>query len=165
MSSVKTTTGTAMADLTPRPPSGPEPITRRRSILIAGIVVVLIAIGGAIMTRSLRSAVDYYCTVDEIGHREGCELDRRLRVHGIVQPGIVHRGDKVIFDLALAGETVSVHYRGQLGGLFGECAPVVVHGQIDATTGVLQGDHLVINHSNEYVAEARGNSDQVCGDR
>ena len=71
-----------MTDLTPR--SGPEPRPGSRSgrrkwlpiVVIAGVLVA----GGVIVTQFLRSAVDYYCNVDEVGDRSGCDTNRRLRV-------------------------------------------------------------------------------------
>ena len=31
------------------------------------------------VTKFLSSAIDYYCNVDDLGVKDGCEADRRLR--------------------------------------------------------------------------------------
>ena len=56
---------------------------RRSSCSLPSLVA-----GGVIVTQFLRSAVDYYCNVDEIGVRDGCEAGRRLRVQGTVADGV-----------------------------------------------------------------------------
>ena len=49
---------------------------------VALLIVVLIA-GGVVVTKFLTSAIDFYCNVDEVGHKSGCE-DR---------PPVAHPGD------------------------------------------------------------------------
>jgi len=113
---------------------------------------VLIA-GGVIVTQFLRSAIDYYCNVDEIGQRSGCDPDRRLRIQGVVDRGsVVDQGSDTAFAISFHGETVSVVYAGEPGGIFKECIPVVVHGRFDETTDVFLGDRVEVKHSDEYVA-------------
>jgi cytochrome c-type biogenesis protein CcmE len=121
------------------------------------IALVLVA-GGVMVAQFLRSAVDYYCNVDEIGERDGCEAGRRLRVQGTVEEGSVSSGSGfTTFSIVFGGERVDVRYRGEPGGMFAECEPVVVHGRL-GDDGVLQGDSIEVKHSNEYVAE---NPDRV----
>ena len=52
------------------------------------LVVVLVA-GGVVVTKFLTSAIDFYCNVDEIGSKDGCEAGRRLRIQGTVEEGTV----------------------------------------------------------------------------
>jgi cytochrome c-type biogenesis protein CcmE len=147
-----------MDDLTPRP--APEP--RRRSnrrwvpMLVLGLVVVA---GGVIVTQFLTSAVDYYCNVDEIGSKSGCDADRRLRVQGTVEEGSVATAAGVTtFVIAFGGEELAVRYEGEPGGIFKECVPVVVHGRI--VDGTFEGDRVEVKHSEEYVAD---NGDRLDG--
>jgi cytochrome c-type biogenesis protein CcmE len=117
-------------------------------IVVLGLVVVA---GGVIVTQFLRSAVDYYCNVDEIGVRDGCDADRRIRLQGTVDEGSVDRdGSDTVFTISFNGATLPVHYRGEPGGIFKECIPVVVHGVIE--DGELQGDRVEVRHSDEYVS-------------
>ena len=115
--------------------------------------------GGVLVTQFLRSAVDYYCNVDEIGKRDGCEPGRRLRVQGTVDAGSVDTtGGVTTFTISFGGATMPVRYQGQPGGIFEECQPVVVHGELVEDT--FDGDRVEVKHSNEYEAE---NADRIDG--
>lgn len=142
-------------DLSPRQTSTlerAEPPRRRNWGAYALLIVVLVA-GGVVVTKFLTSAIDFYCNVDEVGHKSGCEAGRRLRIQGTVQEGTVTKSGAVTdFVIAFNGVTMKVHYDGDPGGLFQECIPVVVHGSLDAA-GVFDGDQLEVKHSNEYAAK------------
>jgi cytochrome c-type biogenesis protein CcmE len=145
-------------DLTPRNDTGaPPPGKRRRRWAPLVVLALVLVAGGVIVTQFLRSAVDYYCNVDEIGQRGGCEAGRRLRVQGTVDKGTVATADGITtFDISFGGKTLPVRYEGQPGGIFEECEPVVVHGEL--VDGTFQGDRVEVKHSNEYEAE---NSDRL----
>ena len=145
-----------MTDLSPRTGSGaeaPRPARpRRRWVPMVVLGLVLVA-GGVIVTQFLRSAVDYYCNVDEVGSRSGCEADRRLRIQGVVEAGTVESTPgQTAFVIGFNGVDLPVEYAGEPGGIFKECIPVVVHGELDGATGVFHGDRVEVKHSNEYVA-------------
>lgn len=144
-----------MTDLSPRTqpePGSATPKRRRKWLPMVVLAAVLIA-GGVIVTQFLRSAIDYYCNVDEIGQRSGCDPDRRLRIQGVVDRGsVVEQGSDTAFDISFNGQTVSVVYDGEPGGIFKECIPVVVHGEFDQATDVFMGDRVEVKHSDEYVA-------------
>jgi cytochrome c-type biogenesis protein CcmE len=123
-------------------------------MLVLGLVLVA---GGVIVTQFLTSAVDYYCNVDEIGERSGCDADRRLRVQGTVDEGSVALASGVTtFTISYGGATLPVRYEGEPGGIFKECLPVVVHGRL--VDGTFEGDRVEVKHSDEYVAV---NSDRL----
>ena len=144
-----------MTDLTPR--TGADDVVparrpRRNVVAIVVLGLVLVA-GGVIVTQFLRSAVDYYCNVDEIGQRSGCDADRRLRLQGVVARGsVVSEGGDTEFDISFNDATISVFYSGEPGGIFKECIPVVVHGNFDTATDTFLGDRVEVKHSDEYVA-------------
>lgn len=120
------------------------------------MIVLVLAGAGVLVTQFLRSAVDYFCNADEIGSRSGCEADRRLRVQGTVDEGSVAVADGITsFTITFNEVTVPVRYRGEPGGIFEECQPVVVHGELVDERGVrtFVGDQIEVKHSNEYVAE------------
>ena len=139
--------------ISPRAPGRPCRVDAARSatgcpLLVLGLVVVA---GGVIVTQFLTSAVDYYCNVDEVGQRSGCDEDRRIRLQGTVDEGSVERRRQHHrFTISFNGETMPVSYDGEPGGIFKECIPVVVHGVIE--DGTLQGDRVEVKHSDEYVA-------------
>ena len=144
--------GMADIDLTPRT-TPDEPVGRRRKrkwFPMVVLALVLVA-GGVIVTQFLTSAVDYYCNVDEVGVRDGCNADRRIRLQGTVDEGSVTKvGNATVFTISFNGVTMPVEYDGEPGGIFKECIPVVVHGVIQ--NGELQGDRVEVKHSEEYVA-------------
>ncbi len=148
---------TGELDLSPREESQqPARKSRRRWLPLVVLGLVLVA-GGVIVTQFLRSAVDYYCNVNEIGSRAGCEPGRRLRVQGTVDRGSVSEANGMTtFTISFGGVTMPVEYEGEPGGIFKECEPVVVHGELDGDT--FHGDRVEVKHSNEYVAE---NEDRV----
>ena len=139
-------------DLSPRPV---EPVVgrRRRRVLPSLVLVAAILAGGVVVTRFLTSAVDYYCNVDEVGVRSGCDEGRRLRLQGTVAEGSVVLGTAAtMFEIAFNGAVVAVEYEGEPGGIFRECLPVVVHGVFDDASGLFLGDRVEVKHSEEYVA-------------
>lgn len=139
-------------DLSPRAPIEPDaPVRKRRNwlpMLVLGLVVVA---GGVIVTQFLTQAVDYYCNVDEVGQRGGCEEERRIRLQGTVDEDSIERvANTTEFTISFNNETIPVSYDGEPGGIFKECIPVVVHGVIQ--NGTLLGDRVEVKHSDEYVA-------------
>ena len=142
-------------DLSPRQTTtldAPAPPRRRNWRAVALLVVVLIA-GGVVVTKFLTSAIDFYCNVDEVGHKSGCEEGRRLRIQGTVDEGSVQKEGAVTdFKITFNNVTLPVHYDGDPGGLFQECIPVVVHGTLDSA-GVFEGNKLEVKHTNEYAAK------------
>jgi cytochrome c-type biogenesis protein CcmE len=139
-------------DLSPRTSVEPAaPVRNKRNwlaVLVLGLVVVA---GGVIVTQFLTQAVDYYCNVDEVGQRSGCDEERRIRLQGTVDEGSVERvANTTEFTITFNDETIPVSYDGEPGGIFKECIPVVVHGVIE--NGTLLGDRVEVKHSDEYVA-------------
>ena len=141
-------------DLSPRhePDQGPQkPATPKRRLapmLLLGLVLVA---GGVVVTQFLSSAVDYFCNVDEVGVRDGCEEERRIRLQGTVEAGSINKDTPGVttFLMSFGDDVIAVDYDGEPGGIFTECIPVVVHGEI--RDGVLHGDRVEVKHSDEYV--------------
>ncbi len=148
-------------DLSPREavPSAPRVRRGKRWPAIAVLVVVLIG-GGVVLTKFLTSSIDYYCNVDELGTKDGCDAGRRLRVQGNVEEGSVESADGVTtFLVSFNGAELPVRYEGEPGGIFQECIPVVVHGRL--TDGVFEGDRVEVKHSNEYTAANKDRLDEA----
>lgn len=143
-------------DLSPRPRAASRS-RRRRPWLAIVVLVGVVAAGGIVLTQFLTSAIDYYCNVDEIDVKEGCEAGRRLRIQGVVDEGsVLDDGTATAFNVSFGAKTVPVRYEGDPGGIFKECIPVVVHGVL--SDGVFLGDRIEVKHSNEYEA---ANPDRV----
>ena len=141
-------------DLSPRAPVDPAAPTRpkrKRKWLPMVVLAMVVVAAGVILTQFLTSAVDYYCNVDEVGVRDGCDGDRRIRLQGTVDEGSVSDVEgTTIFTISFNGETLPVRYDGAPGGIFKECIPVVVHGVIEGDE--LLGDRVEVKHSDEYVS-------------
>ena len=153
-------------DLSPRSTGDLSPQDRssqsRRKWLPMFIVAVAIVAGGIVVTRFLTSAIDYYCNVDEIGVRSGCDKGRRIRVQGVVVEGSLSKvSGATTFDLSFHNKTVSVRYEGDPGGVFQECIPVVAHGRLQ--DGIFASDRIEVKHSNEYVE--KNNSRMIESDK
>ena len=146
-------------DLSPRTttPDGTAVGRKRKRNVFPIIVLALVFVaGGVIVTQFLSSAVDYFCNVDEIDVRDGCDSDSRLRLQGTVDEGTVVRdGGQTTFTMSYGDATIPVSYDGDPGGIFQECIPVIVHGEI--REDVLEGDRLEVRHSDEYEAENEDN--------
>lgn len=135
-------------DLSPREV---EQKPSRRSRRWAPLAVVLLAVvaGGFVVTQFLTNAIDYYCNVDEVGQREGCEDDRRLRVQGVVvEDSLSKENGSTTFELSFNDQVLRVVYLGDPGGIFQECIPVVAHGRM--SNGVFDSNRIEVKHSNEY---------------
>ena len=136
-------------DLTPRPQT--QRPKRRRLMPI--FVLSLVGVGGAIIvTQFLSSAIDYYCNVDELGVRSGCDTTNRLRVQGTVeQDSLTKKANTTEFTLVFNDKSLDVVYSGDPGGVFQECISVVAHGRL--IDGVLESNRIEVKHSNEYEAK------------
>jgi len=138
-------------DLTPRPTESHGRSNRR--VLPMVVLALAVVAGGVVITQALSTAVDYYCNVDEIGVRSGCDTGRRLRIQGNVGEGsVVVTTGATLFDIEFNGSTVQVEYAGEPGGIFKECLPVVVHGVFNEPSGMFLGDRVEVKHSEDYVA-------------
>jgi cytochrome c-type biogenesis protein CcmE len=142
-------------DLTPRTSSDNAPLAPRRRNTKWGYVAVLAVIvvaGGTIVTNFLTSAIDYYCNVDEIGLRAGCEAGRRIRVQGTVEKNsLAAVNNSTNFVLMFNQKTIRVVYEGDPGGIFQECIPVVAQGRL--VDDVFEATRIEVKHSNAYVAD------------
>lgn len=143
------------ADLAPRPAA---PVGRRRRRIVPLIVLAATFVGGGVVVAQfLGSAIDYYCNVDEIGVRDGCDATRRLRIQGNVEQGSLDkRAGFTTFVLEFNGSRLAVDYEGDPGGVFQECIPVVAHGRI--VDGDFLATRIEVRHSNEYEAQ---NADRI----
>ena len=147
-------------DLSPRSVDVVEPLKPRRKWGAILVLALVLGGGGLIVARFLGSAIDYYCNVDEVGIKSGCETNRTFRIQGTVEQGtVVAVGGVTTFTIGFNGKTIPVRYEGDPGGLFQECIPVVVHGKV--ANGVFQGDQLIVKHSNEYDAANKDRLDQA----
>ena len=124
------------------------------------LLALIIVFGGVVVTKFLSSAIDYYCNVDEVGVRSGCEADRRLRVQGTVSENSLQKvAGMSTFVMNFNGKSIDVRYDGDPGGVFQECIPVVAHGRM--VNGVFLSDRIEVKHSNTYATENKDRIDKA----
>lgn len=134
-------------DLTPKQS---EPLRKPRKWLPIILLLFVSVAGVVIVAKFLGSAIDYYCNVDEIGIRSGCEETRRLRVQGTVEQNSLQKtGGKTHFVMTFNNKSINVVYAGDPGGVFQECISVVAHGRL--VNDVFESNRIEVKHSNEYV--------------
>ena len=73
-------------DLSPREvvPTAPGR-KRKRPWLAMGVLAAVLIGGGVLVFQFLTNAIDYYCNVDEIGVKDGCDVGRTIRIQGVVE--------------------------------------------------------------------------------
>jgi cytochrome c-type biogenesis protein CcmE len=119
-----------------------------------GVLVLVLVAGGVFVAKFLTNALDYYCNVDEVGVKDGCDVGRNIRIQGVVEKGSVDKTDSVTnFVVTFNGVSMPVVLSSQPTGLFQECIPVVVTGKVvEATDGsrLFEGNELLVKHDANY---------------
>ena len=132
------------------------------------VLALVVAAGGVVVVKFLTSSIDYYCNVDEIGVKSGCEAGRRLRVQGTVEEGSVDtEGNITNFVITFNGESMPVELGSAPTGLFQECIPVVVTGKVlraEDGTRYFAGDEVIVKHDSQYDAENKDRLDEANGE-
>ncbi|MEY4173704.1 MAG: cytochrome c-type biosis protein CcmE [Actinomycetota bacterium] len=130
---------------------------RKRPWLAMSVLAAVLVAGGVFVVMFLNNAVDYYCNVDEVGVKDGCDVGRNIRVQGVVQKGTVESSASgaTSFVIAYNGAELPITVGAQPTGIFQECIPVVVRGRVvdDGADRVFEGDEVIVKHDNEYDAE------------
>lgn len=149
-------------DLTPRT-AVPTAARGKKKPWFAYVVLVLVlAAGGVFVFNFLTNAIDYYCNVDEVGKKDGCDVGRTIRIQGVVDKGSVSKeGSVTNFVVTFHGASMPVILSSKPTGLFQECIPVVVTGKVvegDEGTQYFEGDEVLVKHSEDYDKE---NKDRV----
>ncbi len=144
-------------DLSPREVVATAPRGRKKPLLAYVVLALVLIVGGVVVAKFLTSALDYYCNVDEIGLKDGCDEGRNIRVQGTVDQGTVDtEGTTTNFVITFNGVSLPVELGSQPTGLFQECIPVVVAGKVlraDDGTRYFAGDEVIVKHDNQYDAE------------
>ncbi len=144
-------------DLSPREVVPTAVGRKRKRPWTAMVVLALVLVaGGVVVTKFLTSAIDYYCNVDEVGAKSGCDVGRNIRIQGVVQKDSVGKSNGKIdsFVVAFNGKKMTVNVGSEPSGLFQECIPVVVRGRaVQSIDGVVfEGDEVIVKHDNNYDA-------------
>ncbi len=153
---------TADLDLSPRHAVPTAPRGKRKPWFAYAVLVLVLGVGGVVVAKFLTSALDYYCNVDEVGVKDGCDVGRNIRIQGVVDKGSVSQdGAATEFVVTFNGASMPVVLGSKPTGLFQECIPVVITGRVvedDNGERWFDGDEVLIKHDEEYDAE---NKDRV----
>ncbi|MBI4885124.1 MAG: cytochrome c maturation protein CcmE, partial [Actinobacteria bacterium] len=74
-------------DLSPREVIPTAPRGRKKPWFAYAVLALVLVAGGVVVAKFLSSALDYYCNVDEIGVKDGCDEGRNIRIQGTVEQG------------------------------------------------------------------------------
>ena len=145
----------------PRPHT-PQPLLRRKRVLIPGLAVLLamsylgyVAFSGAAM---------YYLTVDELLARGAAAYGEDVRLSGKVLPDSVENDpatNTLRFSIAdkknTTGTFIPVVYSGVVPDAFKADADVVLEGNL-TTAGTFEADNLLVKCPSKYEARRGGGS-------
>jgi cytochrome c-type biogenesis protein CcmE len=138
---------------------------RKRPWLAYGVLGLVLVMGGVLVTQFLTNAVDYYCNVDEVGVKDGCDVGRNIRIQGVVQEGSVEQSTAGAYSFVIAynGKEMPVSVGSEPSGIFQECIPVVVRGRAveDSGSTVFEGDEVIVKHDNQYDAKNKDRLEQT----
>ena len=152
-------------DLSPREVVATAPRGRKKPWFAYVVLALVLVAGGVVVAKFLTSALDYYCNVDEIGVKDGCDEGRNIRIQGTVEQHTIDtRGATFNFIITFNGVSMPVILGSDPTGLFQECIPVVVTGKVlRAADGsrYFEGDDVIVKHDNNYDAENKDRLDDA----
>jgi cytochrome c-type biogenesis protein CcmE len=157
-----------MTQNAPAHPSQPPNWWRRANKrLVIGVVIVVAAIGVLVGT-SLRGALTYYVTVDELKAKGTDAYGDRFRVGGRVKGGSIVRdaGNNLQFVIYHnePSNSIPVQYRGVVPDIFGDETDVIVEGRYEAT-GTFHATNLLSQHPPEFKVAQPGTPHAPVKDR
>ena len=158
-------------DLSPRDAVPTAARGKKKPWFAYGVLALVLVTGGVFVVKFLTTSIDYYCNVDEIGVKDGCEEGRNLRIQGVVDKRSVEQNGVVTsFVVQWNDASMAVDYEGEATGIFADlvdpeqqlqCIPVVVRGTVNrdsAGSQLFDGDEVIVKHDNTYDAD---NEDRV----
>ncbi|MCE9623566.1 MAG: cytochrome c maturation protein CcmE [Actinomycetia bacterium] len=152
-------------DLSPREVVATAPRGRKKPWFAYAVLALVLIAGGVVVAKFLTSALDYYCNVDEVGVKDGCDEGRNIRIQGTVEQGSVETNDATTnFIITFNGASMPVELGSEPTGLFQECIPVVVTGKVlraDDGTRYFAGEEVIVKHDNQYDAENEERLDEA----
>ena len=143
----------------PRPHT-PQPLLRRKRVLIPGLAVLLAM--GYLGYVAFSGAAMYYLTVDELLARGAAAYGEDVRLSGKVLPDSVETDpatNTLRFSIAdkknTTGTSIPVVYSGVVPDAFKPDADVVLEGKL-TTAGTFEADNLLVKCPSKYQARPSG---------
>lgn len=140
-------------DVTPRErPARGRGEHRRRTVAAVAGVSILVGALGVVVVNGLTDAATFYYNVDEAVERREDLGEQRFRMQGNVVPGTIEStATGVDFDLAYRDTEVPVVHAGDPPELFDVEIPVIIEGSFDGDRFV--SDEILIKHDATYEEE------------
>ena len=139
--------------------------SNKKVLFVVVIVVVAIAF---LMTTSLRGALTYYQTVDELKARGPDAYGEQFRVGGRVRQDTIVRDASNNLTFVLYHDDYSnslpVQYRGIVPDIFGDEVDVIIEGRWNAA-GVFRATNLLAQHPPEFKVAKPGKPHDPVEDR
>jgi cytochrome c-type biogenesis protein CcmE len=150
------------ADLSPRSVVPTAARGKKKPWFAYGVLALVLVAGGVVVAKFLTNSLDYYCNVDEVGVKDGCDVDRNIRIQGVVEKDSVDsEGSVTNFVVTFNGVSMPVALSSQPTGLFQECIPVVITGRVTELTDgsrLFEGNEILVKHDENYDKE---NADRI----
>jgi cytochrome c-type biogenesis protein CcmE len=145
----------AEGDRTELTPIVPAPVRRRNNLRTIGVIVVLVAAVGLLLSQGLLHNLNYFETVDEALASKAKLGTQSVRLEGVVQKGTITRTDLgASFVIDGSGHHhVFCRVSGTPPQLFQANIPVVVVGHFASTASLtFVGNEIMVKHSSNYIA-------------
>ncbi|MDO8364928.1 MAG: cytochrome c maturation protein CcmE [Actinomycetota bacterium] len=142
-------------DLSPREVVPTAARGKKKPWFAYGVLALVLALGSVFVVKFLTSAIDYYCNVDEVGVKDGCDVNRNIRIQGVVENGTLD-STRQRFVVTFNGVSMPVQMSSNPTAALEECIPVVITGKVleDADgQRSFAGKEVLVKHDNQYDAE------------
>lgn len=134
---------------------------RKSRLMALGVLIVLVAAAGFLVSKALGGATTYFYRVDQAVANQNSLGTRRFRIQGTVMNApqgtkITNNQQRITFRLSANNISVPVVYEGSdPPALFQKCEPVLLVGSWASKVqgAKFVGDEIIIKHTESYTAE------------
>jgi cytochrome c-type biogenesis protein CcmE len=129
-------------------------MTPRARVRLVSIIVVIVGLSLAVglTLYGLSGQITYFHAPSEVATLSAKQLDRTIRVGGIVKTGTLHQdGETYAFIITDNRADLKVTYLGVLPDLFREGQAVVVYGHYDPENGIFTAKDVLAKHDENYM--------------
>jgi cytochrome c-type biogenesis protein CcmE len=123
---------------------------KQRRLILIGSSLGVLGFAAALVLSALKDSIVFFNSPTDIAEKH-LAAGTRIRVGGLVKPGSVQRGDKLLvrFEVTDGKSDIPVRYQGIVPDLFREGQGVVAEGKIEGD-GVV-ADTVLAKHDERYM--------------
>lgn len=124
---------------------------KQRRLALIGTSMAVLAIAAALVLSALRESIVFFNSPTDVAEKH-LAPGTRMRIGGLVKPGSIERGDKLLVRFAVTdGKTdLAVRFQGIVPDLFREGQGVIAEGKLDSG-GVFAADTVLAKHDERYM--------------